>query len=80
MASQTADDKEEWKGNAESLSAADEKNSRDLEGSSIDDDTKPLLVDKKLLRKVDLNLIPLIAILYLCSFLYVPVLPWCQLT
>ncbi|KAF8888065.1 major facilitator superfamily domain-containing protein [Infundibulicybe gibba] len=33
------------------------------------DDGKPMPVDSRVRRKVDLNLIPLIAILYLCSFL-----------
>ncbi|TFK34022.1 major facilitator superfamily domain-containing protein [Crucibulum laeve] len=33
------------------------------------DDGQPMPVDAKVRRKVDLNLIPLIAILYLCSFL-----------
>jgi hypothetical protein len=32
---------------------------------------RPMLMDRKVRRKVDLHLIPLIAILYLCSFLYV---------
>lgn len=47
------------------------------EGSSMekdgahdhDNDAKPMEVDARVRRKVDLNLIPLIAILYLCSFL-----------
>ncbi|SJL13922.1 related to allantoate permease [Armillaria ostoyae] len=32
-------------------------------------DGEPLVVDKRIRRKVDLNLIPIIALLYLCSFL-----------
>lgn len=35
------------------------------------DDGQPMPVDPKVRRKVDWNLIPLIAILYLCSFLSV---------
>lgn len=78
MASPTANDKEEWKEKADSLSASDEKTAGDIEGASLDDDTQPMPVDKKIRRKVDLNLIPLIAILYLCSFLYVTVLSCCR--
>lgn len=32
-------------------------------------ENEPLVADKRIRRKVDLNLIPIIALLYLCSFL-----------
>lgn len=35
------------------------------------DPGQPMPVNSKVLRKVDLHIVPLIALLYLCSFLYV---------
>ncbi|KAK0501840.1 hypothetical protein EDD18DRAFT_1347902 [Armillaria luteobubalina] len=41
---------------------------KSIPASPISND-EPLAVDKCIRRKVDLNLIPIIALLYLCSFL-----------
>lgn len=56
------------------------KTEQDWEKSSVENDGalespidreggEPLAVDPRVRRKVDLHLIPLVAILYLCSFL-----------
>ncbi|KAK0188362.1 MFS general substrate transporter [Armillaria mellea] len=41
---------------------------KNILASTVSDD-KPLVVDQRIRRKIDLNLIPVIALLYLCSFL-----------
>lgn len=53
---------QDWEKNSGSLAVPD-----GLESPA--DDGSPMPVDSRVRRKVDLNLIPLIAILYLCSFL-----------
>lgn len=49
-----------------------EKTSDDQETfESTTNDDEPMPVDLRIRRKVDLHLIPLVAVLYLCSFLWV---------
>ena len=44
-------------------------NSALSKGSPIDQSLEPVILDPKVRRKVDLHILPFIALLYLCSFL-----------
>jgi hypothetical protein len=55
---------QEWEKTSGSLTSPDV-----LEGPVNVDDDQPMPVSSSVRRKIDLHLIPLVAILYLCSFL-----------